>query len=105
MRHRTATTSAEGYTLDMTIDSFGNGEYTADGEKMEVFNLIDLFVTVDVGGLGGAAFDGSEFGAVAGSGTYVCTADDVEVTIPEGTVRWIRVDKILEPPQLDSSGE
>jgi hypothetical protein len=29
----------------------------------------------------------------------------MEITIPEGTIRWIRVDKILEPPQLDSSGE
>jgi hypothetical protein len=101
----TITTSAEGYSLDITIDSFGNGEYTADGEKMGITNLVDLFVNVDVGGLGGAAFDGSDLGAVAGSGTYVCNEDDVEITIPEGTVRWVRVDKILEPPQLDNSGE
>jgi len=99
----TITVSAQGQSLDMIINSFGTGDYSADGENMAMSNVIDYFVEVDVGGFGGGGIDATDFGATSGSGTYVCTNDDVTITIPEGTVRWIRVDRILEPPPIPDS--
>jgi len=95
----TITATSQGQSLDMIIRSFGTGEYTADGENMTMTNLVDLFTEVDIGGFA-SGIDATDFAAVSGAGTYVCTDDDVTVTIPEGTVRWVRVDRILEPPPL-----
>lgn len=100
----TITVSAQGFSMDIVIDSFGTGEYTADGDNIGVTNLQDLFVEVTMSGFS-SDFDSSDFAAISGSGTYECNEDDMEITIPEGTTRWVRVDKILEPPPLDSSGE
>ncbi len=98
----TITSSSGGFTLDIVINSFGTGVYTADGENMGVTDLVDLFVDVDVGGFGGSS-DSSDTQAIVGSGTYICTTDDMTITIPEGTVRWVRVDRILQPPVIPDS--
>jgi hypothetical protein len=88
-------------SIDFTIDSYAEGKYTADGERLEVFDVFELFadVSTSVPGLGGMEFpQGSSF-SDGGSGAYECRTDDMTVTM-EGflPLRYDRVDKILSPP-------
>jgi hypothetical protein len=93
-------TSEQG-SIDFTIDSFAQGEYTADGEIMTVFNTVELFsnVATSVPGLGDLNFGQGSSALDDGSGEYQCNTDDMTVTLT-GTqpVRFERVDKILSPP-------
>jgi hypothetical protein len=93
-------TSEQG-SLDFTIDSFGQGEYTADGEIMTVFNTVELFsnVATSVPGLGDLNFGQGASALDDGSGEYQCNTDDMTVTLTGSQpIRFERVDKILSPP-------
>lgn len=95
------TTGSPQGSIDFTIDSYAEGRYTADGERLEVFEVFEFFadVSTSVPGLGSMEFpQGSSLGD-GGSGTYECRTDDMTVTI-DGflPLRYDRVDKILSPP-------
>ncbi|MFV1991452.1 MAG: hypothetical protein ACC652_12005 [Acidimicrobiales bacterium] len=100
------TIAAAGTSIDFTIDSFAQGKYTADGERVSIFDVFEFYadVTTSVPFFDGAVFaQGSSFMDGAG-GDYVCRTDDMTVTL-DGfePVRFERVDKILEPPPLEES--
>ena len=93
-------TSEQG-SLDFTIDSFAQGEYTADGEIMTIFNTVELFsnVATSVPGLGDLNFGQGASALDDGSGEYQCNTDDMTVTLTGSQpIRFERVDKILSPP-------
>ncbi len=87
-------------TIRITINSFANGTYTADGESLEVSELVESFneVSVDVPfGANTFSFPGAVDGA---AGTYTC--DENQLVVTTGTnpsITWVRVDKILTPPK------
>ena len=101
------TVGAGGQTFDMTIHSFSRGTFTADGERITFTHVIDDYVTVTSSLPGGASngiSQGSSF-SEGGSGTYDCRSDDMTVTMDGfDPIRVIRVDKILEPRPIETSG-
>ena len=99
------TMSTNDGSLDFTINSYAEGKYTADGERLEIFDVFEHFADVkaSIPGLGGFSFpQGSSF-SDGGSGTYECRKDDMTVTI-DGflPLRYDRVDKILSPPPTNA---
>lgn len=88
-------------SIDFTIDSYGEGKYTADGETLEMFDIVEFFtdVSASVPGLGNMAFPQGSSVSAGGSGMYECRTDDMTVTL-DGflPIRFDRVDKILSPP-------
>jgi hypothetical protein len=89
-----------GFDVTFTINSFGTGQYTADGERIWVISVVDEFVNVDssiaIGG--GAAFSDSNVFDAGGGGTYTCDEKVLSVTttgFPE--ITFDRVEKILAP--------
>lgn len=96
----TITAGAQGFSFDIVIDAMASGDYTADGERIAVMNVVDQYVNVRTSLPGAGNFDFSQEGGVlSGGGTYECRRDDMTVTIDGfDPVRWVRVDKILEPP-------
>jgi hypothetical protein len=100
------TIAAAGTSFGFTIDSFAQGKYTADGERVSIFDVFEFYadVTTSLPFFDGAVFaQGSSFMGGAG-GDYVCGTDDMTVTL-DGfePIRFVRVDKILEPPPLEES--
>ncbi len=100
------TIAAAGTEIGFTIDSFAQGKYTADGERVSIFDVFEFYadVTTSVPFFDGAVFaQGSSFMGGAG-GDYVCSTDDMTVTL-DGfqPIRFDRVDKILVPPPLEES--
>lgn len=88
-------------SLSFTIDSFAEGSYTADGERMTVSDVVEAYanVTASVPGFGGSTFAQGSSVMGGGSGTYACRADDMTVTMESmEPVRFVRIDKILSPP-------
>jgi hypothetical protein len=91
----TIRSSFQGFSMDIVIDSFAHGTYSADGENLEVTNLVDDYVNVSMGGQTFA----QDSRVLDGAGTYVCGTDDMTITVESfEPVQWTRVDKILEPP-------
>ena len=92
-------TSADGFSVTFTIDSFGTGRYTADGENLAAVDLVDQYVTVESSiGFGGPEFSDSNVFGDEGRGTYVCDEHTLSVVannFPE--IIWHRVDQILQP--------
>jgi len=92
--------SPEG-SLGLTIDSFAEGRYNADGERLTAFDMVELYsnVTTSIPGFGGSTFAQGSSIMQGGAGDYECRTDDMTLTIDgfEPT-RSVRVDKILEPP-------
>ncbi len=92
--------SAEG-SFGLTIDSFAEGRYTADGERLLTSDVVEFYSTVTTGipGFGGASFAEGSSLIAGGAGDYECRRDDMTLTI-DGyeSVRLLRVDKILAPP-------
>ncbi len=108
--------------LYTTINSYGNGMYTADGEVIVVTDLVDTVESVAITTADGqivSSFTGSRnnvsfFGTTASvntgtdinsgngpeavTGTYICTPETLEITIPEGTVLFLRVEEIPPTP-------
>jgi len=85
-------------SITFTVDSFATGEYNADGENMSISNLVESFneVRVDIPFGGAYSFPSAIDSA---SGTYTCDEDLLVVTASGlEPVTWLRVDKILEPP-------
>jgi hypothetical protein len=89
-----------GFDVTFTINSFGTGQYTADGERIWVISVVDEFVNVDssiaIGG--GAAFSDSNVFDAGGGGTYTCDEKVLSVTttgFPE--ITFDRVEKSLAP--------
>jgi hypothetical protein len=81
-----------------TINSFAEGTYSADGERMTVSSLVESFneVTTNLPGGGSYSFPSA---TQAGTGTYTCNEEQMIVTIESyPPVTWNRVDKILTPP-------
>ena len=104
-----------------TINAHGGGKYTADGEVITVDNLIETVDNVTV-----TTADGQVMSTMSGStttvsflgnsatfqtedinsdqtadsttGSYICTQDTLEITIPEGTVLFLRVEEIPPTP-------
>jgi hypothetical protein len=97
----TISSSYQGFTLDVVIDSFAHGTYSADGENLEVINVVDDYVNVTHGQQTFA----QDARVLDGAGTYVCGTDDMTLTIgSHEPLHWHRVDRILEPPStLDGS--
>jgi len=94
-------TTVGGGTVDFTIDSYAEGKYTADGARLTIFEVLELFadVSTSIPGFGGFDFpQGSSF-SDGGGGTYDCRTDDMTVTL-DGflPLRYDRVDRILSPP-------
>lgn len=91
----TISSSYQGFTMNIVIDGFARGTYTADGENVEVINLVDDYTNVS---LGGQTF-AQDSRVLDGAGTYECRKDDMTVTVASHEpLHWQRVDKILEPP-------
>jgi hypothetical protein len=89
-----------GFDVTFTINSFGTGRYTADGENIAVLSVVEEFVNVEssiaIGG--GAAFSDSNVLDAGGGGTYACDEKVLSVTttgFPE--ITFDRVEKILAP--------
>ncbi len=88
-------------TFSFTVDSFAEGTYSADGERVVVNNLVESFnqVSTDLPGGGSFSFPSA---IDQGSGTYECEPDTLTITVDGfDPVVWDRVDKILEPPAGD----
>ena len=104
-----------------TINGHGSGKYTADGELMTIDNLVETVDNVTLTAadgqvtavMAGSTTDISFFGNSAtvdtgdlnddsgpdsATGTYVCTEETLEITIPEGTVLFLRVEEIPPTP-------
>jgi hypothetical protein len=91
----TIRSSFQGFSMDVVIDSFARGTYSADGETLEITNLVDDYVNVS---LGGDTF-AQDSRVLVGAGTYECRTDDMTLTVESfEPLQWTRVDKILEPP-------
>lgn len=89
-----------------TIDSFAEGTYSADGERLTINALVESYnqVTSNLPGGRAESFPGA---IDQGTGTYTCDADNLVVTIDSyPPVSFTRVDKILAPPDAptDPSG-
>ncbi len=82
-----------------TINSFGSGRYTADGETLTIDDFVETSNDVTTSFPFGATY--SFPGAIDdGVGTYICDADNLHVTIDAyAPVSFARVDKILTPPE------
>lgn len=88
-----------GFNLVLTINSFGSGRYTADGETISILSVVEDFVTVEssIGVLGAEFSDTNVFDA-GGSGTYECDDDTLTVTVTGfPPIAFDRVDRILGP--------
>lgn len=96
----------DGNTISFIVDSFARGTYSADGERLSLTGLGEIYsnVTVSVPTFGdvGPTLDsrmfGDSIGAGGGSGIYECSTDELLLTIDgQASLRFDRVDKILEP--------
>jgi hypothetical protein len=96
--------SPEG-SFGFTVDSFAEGRYEDDGERLTVFDAVELYskVTTGIPGFGGSTFAQGSSIMEGGAGDYECRTDDMTLTIDgfEQT-RSVRVDKILEPPPTEA---
>jgi hypothetical protein len=99
------TATYAGQSIRLTIDSFAEGDYQADGEKMSVEDVVEsqVRVTSNFPGVGGAAGPSSIWTSsgdrTSGAGTYECDRDELTIEIEEfEPIVWDRVDRILEPP-------
>ena len=107
--------------VNTTINAHGGGKYTADGEVISVENLVETVDSVTIttadgqvvstmsGSTTNVSFFGnsatlqtgdlnSDAGPDSATGTYVCTDETLEITIPEGTVLFLRVEEIPPTP-------
>jgi hypothetical protein len=86
--------------LRITIDSYAEGDYTADGENVAISNVQEFYADVSssIPGLGEfASPQGASF-SDGGGGTYECRDDDMTLTMRGFLpLRYDRVDKILKP--------
>jgi hypothetical protein len=104
-----------------TINAHGDGQYSADGEFISMSNLIETVDTTSVttadgqivSTMSGSTTNVSIFGnsaslqtedinsdqtADSATGAYICTAETLEITLPEGTVLFLRVEEIPPTP-------
>lgn len=98
------TANAAGQSITLTIDSFAEGDYQADGEKMSVEDITESSVRVSsnfpgVGGVAGPSSIWTSSGSsTSGSGTYRCDRDVLTIEIDDfEPIVWDRVDRILQP--------
>ncbi len=92
--------------ITTTIDGFGSGNYSANGEELTVTNFLDTADSVGISFFGSndpAQFTGSFLneGDTPQSQTvpYICEQDTMILTLPQlGDLLFNRVDKILPTP-------
>lgn len=93
----TITATAQGFPVSFTIDSFGTGRYTADGENIAVLDMVEDYVNV-TSTIGGSGFSDSNVFGEGGGGTYVCDDQVLMVTVTGfPPIAWDRVERILQP--------
>jgi len=98
----TMTLTVSGQSITLTTDSFAEGEYSADGERIIGSGMKELFSSV-TGSIPGFTVptqqvDSSFIGG--GAGSYECRTDDMTLTADGfDSIELDRVDKILEPPE------
>lgn len=92
-------------SLDIVIDSFAQGEYSADGERMTTSNVFEFYadVTINLAIPGFGDFATGSSILQDGSASYECNDEELFLTV-DGLppIRLIRVDKILTPPPVDA---
>ena len=87
--------------FSVVIDSFAEGTYTADGERLVVNSLVESYnlVTANIPGGGSGTFPSA---LDQGTGTYECGTETLTISVDGfDPVVWDRIDKILEPQAGD----
>jgi hypothetical protein len=92
-------------SLDLAIDSFAAGDYTADGENITATDIVEDYarVSFSIPGMGGFGIGGSSVftfsgDTTGGAGTYECNRDNLTITVESfSPIVWDRVDRIPEP--------
>ncbi len=96
--------SSQGFSIPIRINSFAEGEYSADGQRVTVSGIIESYneVTIDAP----VSFTTSQPSVLEnGFGSYTCSADALVVTVDGfDSVAFARVDKILVPPDSPANG-
>lgn len=114
----TITVSTQGHSFPTVVDAIEMGEYSADGETLDVRGMVQTAwrgrsdvgpISVEVSESGGSvSFLGQTYatpgvagedGPQSAEAPYRCDEQQLEIDVPEvGTVRFDRVEEIPDPP-------